>query len=137
MQPFTTVLLIFSILCIVVIIILVILYSDKSSNTIKASQCPQIGGEFAIIPNVTPSKLKIQNRCTVTPDGSLGNSVCSFTANDLYTAIAICNRYTSNVCDAFSYDTGNKVMSMVVSGYPIVSSNIDNSSNPDLYIRQN
>ena len=137
MDSFTTILLVFAIICIIIIIILSILYSDKSSSTIKASQCPSVAGEFAAIPNVDPAKLKVQNRCTAAPDGTLGNSVCSFSVNDLYTAMTICNRYISSVCGSFAYDSANKLMSMIVSGYPVNTVSIDNTSNPDVYIRQN
>jgi hypothetical protein len=140
-----TILIVTVIILIIAIIVLIIFLTKSKTDTVKAANIPQILGEFAAIPNVNLNSLRPQYRCSTSPDGSSGNSICSFVISDLYQAINICNKYPSNICGGFYYNTNgsstdsSKSMTMFITGYPVTSTVKDNPNNAsfgDAYLRQ-
>jgi hypothetical protein len=112
--------------CLIVISSFLIYYvyktEDDMKNYILAKNCTKVKGNFAV------------NNGFVSQDVLMtcydGNTKCVFNQiNSLSQAIKICD--INNLCDAFSYNSLNRVMSIIK-----VSNNIAADENTDIYVRQ-
>jgi hypothetical protein len=97
------------ILCVVfagIIVILLFENSNVKTKRIEPSNCPQIKGDYGVIPNVDINTLGPINSCnpTVDPNGNgvLGSNACTFTVTSLIDAETICNNF-AGVCKGFYY----------------------------------
>jgi hypothetical protein len=127
----------FLIVFFIVIVILLFTNASTKSNYIQANTCPGIKSMYASIPNVAQLGLQINNQCGPQPDGTTGNSACSFSGiASLFDAQNICNKYPSVVCGSFSYNPSLKTMNFVNSAYAINGQTTYNANNVDVYIKQ-
>ena len=130
---------------ILIIILLILKLSEDSAKKISPENCPNITGDYGVIPNVDPSNLTIVNQCTGNPDGSPGTQPCTFTnnvngitINNLYDAQNICNKYSNEVCDGFYFNPSTLSMSFYLTTYPPSSSTSSSANNTfvDVYTKQ-
>lgn len=122
----------------VLTIVFLILYLKANSNKIDPNNCPSPKGTLGVIANVNPSSgFRTIYQCTGNADGSIGTSVCQFSGiNDLYAAQKLCDKYPSNTCGGFYYDQNNKQIIFVDTTFTIPSSNVENSTFGNVFIRQ-
>jgi hypothetical protein len=129
----------------VLAVILIFTNSSNRSKMIKPENCPKITGDYGIIPNVDPNNLTIVNQCSENPDGSPGTKPCTFannkngvTINNLYDAENICNKYSSDVCEGFYFNSATLSMSFYLTSYPPSSSTSSSANNTfvDVYTKQ-
>jgi hypothetical protein len=128
-----------------IIFFLIFKVSSDSSKRISPENCPVIEGDYGVIPNVDPTNLTIVNQCSLNPDGSPGTQSCTFTnnknsvtINNLYDAENICNKYSSEVCNGFYFNSSTLSMSFYVTTYTPSSSTSSSANNTfvDVYTRQ-
>jgi hypothetical protein len=126
-------------------VIFMVLYIKRSSESIKPENAPKILSNYAVIPNVVASGLKLQTTCSGsgTADGQIGTQNCNFNGiEDLFQAVNICNQYTFTetqsyaTCTGFIYNSGNKTVNFINTQYPINSSKKDNITNGNVYLKQ-
>lgn len=90
-----------------IIVILLFENSSAKSKLIEPENCPQIKGDYGVIPNVDKNTLSPPiSSCNPTVDpngtGSLGTSACTFSVTSLINAENICNNFPG-VCKGFYY----------------------------------
>lgn len=96
-----------SMVFVAIIVLLLFENSDVKSKLIQPENCPQIKGDYGVIPNVDKNTLGVINSCNPTVDpngnGALGSSQCTFnTVTSLLSAETICNNFPG-VCKGFYY----------------------------------
>jgi hypothetical protein len=95
-----------------IIVILLFENSNAKSKLIQPENCPQVKGDYGVIPNVDINTLGVINSCNPTLDpngnGVLGSSACTFNSvKSLIDAEVICNNFPS-VCKGFYYTAPSK-----------------------------
>ena len=117
-------------------IVFLVLYIKTSSEKIDPKNCPSVKGGYGVVSNVDPVPLKTIYQCTINSDGSAGTSICNFTANNLFEAETICNKYPVETCSAFYFNQNQKTMLFVSPDFGISQASLENSNFGDVYIRQ-
>jgi hypothetical protein len=117
-------------------VVFIVLYIKVNSEKVSPENCPSNKGNYGVTTNVNPLDLKNVYQCTPTPDGTSGTSICNFTADNLYEAEQICNKYPANTCTAFFFNSAEKFITFVNADYGIKVATQVNTSYGDVYIRQ-
>lgn len=118
-------------------ILFLVLYIKTSSEKIDPKNCPSVKGAYAVVSNVNPAPLKAIYQCTINADGSSGTSICNFTANNLFEAEAICNKYPVGSCSAFYFNQDQKTMLFVSPDFGVSQASLENANFGNVFIRQN
>ncbi len=119
---FPTIFIIIIIILIIVIAILIYALVRQGTTLISTDKCPDIKANYAALPGVTKT---ILTQC-----GSNLNENCIIDQETLEAAVQYCNNQV-NICNEFSYDPTNKVMTIVEP-----NSSLQVSQNENLYLRQ-
>jgi hypothetical protein len=117
-------------------VVFIVLYIKVNSEKVSPKNCPTVKGGYGVTSNVNPLELKNVYQCNATPDGTSGTDICNFTADNLYAAEQICNKYPANSCSAFFFNSAEKFMTFVNADYGIKVATQVNTSYGDVYIRQ-
>jgi hypothetical protein len=129
----------------VLFLVFLVLYIRKNKDSVSVKSAPKILSNYAVIPNVSSSGLKLQTTCSGsgTADGQIGTQNCNFNGvEDLFQGIDICNQYTFNGaqsyanCQGFIYNPSNKTVNFVNTQYPISSASVDSTTNGNVYLKQ-
>jgi hypothetical protein len=103
-------------LCVVfgaIIVTLLFENSNVKTKRIEPSNCPQIKGDYGVIPNVDVNTLGPIYSCNTTADpngisGAIGSNLCKFNnVKSLIDCEVICNTYTGT-CKGFFYTPPTK-----------------------------
>ena len=127
------------VILVAIVIFLLIRDNSTKSTYIPPQNCPKIISNYASIPNVNPNKLVIPSLCGggLVPDGSLGNSICTFSnIASVYDAQIACNKYSPSVCSGYFYNNTTKVLSFINNITNINSEGTTNSNFGDTFIKQ-
>jgi hypothetical protein len=116
-------------------IVFLVLYIKANSEKIDPQNCPSTKGNYGVTSNVNPDSLKNIFQCTVTPDGTSGTSICNFSANNLFEAEGICNKYPLSTCSAFYFNQSQKNMIFVSPDFGITQATLENVNYGDVYTR--
>ena len=145
MEVSTILLVISSLIFFTLFIVFLFLYIRKNNDSVNINNISKVLGNYAVIPNVLSTGLKLQTTCSGsgTADGQVGTQNCNFNGvEDLYQAIDICNQYTFTgaqsyaTCDGFIYNPSNKTINFINTQYPITSSSTDSTTNGNVYLKQ-
>ena len=111
-----------TIILLFIICLILFLYFEQRQNLINPNNCPQIKGNYGVLPGVIGDAVR---SC-----GNQSNEPCEFQADSLEDAINICD-LRSDICSTFSYDPGSGQMQILAANAPLTAAN-----RIDVYIRQ-
>lgn len=123
----------------IIIIVLLFVNSSTKSNYIAPEECPKLRSNYASFPSVLSNKTTSLYSCSGNPDGYTGNKECVFdNISNVYDAQALCNKYSSSICSAFSYNPSTSQVIFIDAGYNLqqIAVSPGNTQVVDVYYKQ-